>query len=198
MNAKPIVAILCFTAGCLAATIIFTSYGTAQTDAPEPPDTGSSPSRESIRVRYARTYLELAKTDLDIALNMNKRVRGTYPENIVQRLQNHVEIAEMKLQYEISGGKMKLHDIHLRELEGTRKLAEMNLASAQAVNKHLSGAVSKQEIQRLRLLAEVAKLAIAKGHDPVEVSSPYSHVQWQLEQLQSELLWLHIRSEYPH
>ena len=195
MNAKPIVAIIFFAVGCLAATVVFTSYGTAQTDAPRPPDAGNSASPESIRVRYARTYSELAKTNLNIALDVNKRIGGAYSKNILQRLRNHLEIAEAKLQYEITGGESKLHDIHLRELEEARKLAEQDLASAIAVNKRLAGTVRELEIRRLRLAAEVARLAVARGRDPATVSSPYAHLQWQLDRMRSELLRLQTRTD---
>ncbi len=192
MNAKPIVTLICFAAGCLAATMFLTSYGTAQTDAPQHPDAGG------IRARYARAYLHLAEVDLEIVLDMNRRISGTYPENTVQQLRNHVEIAEMKLQYELAGGEIRLHDIHLKELERAKNLAEMNLANAIAINKSLAGTIDELEIKRLRLAAEVAKLAIDKGRDPASVSTPYTHLQWQLNQMQSELLWLHVRSENPH
>ena len=74
MNPKPLTAILYFTVGCLVATILFVSHGTAQDDTPQPPEVGNPALPESVRVRYARAYLELAKTDLDIALNMNKQI----------------------------------------------------------------------------------------------------------------------------
>ena len=195
MNAKPIVAIIFFAAGCLAAILFFTSYGTAQTNAPRPLEAGNSPSPESIHVRYARAYLDLAKADLDIALDMNRRIGGAYSENTLQRLRNHAEIAEARLQYEITGGESKLHDIHLRELEEARKLAEQDLASAIAVNKRLAGTVRELEIRRLRLAAEVARLAVARGRDPATVSSPYAHLQWQLDRMRSELLRLQTRTD---
>ncbi|NOY43797.1 MAG: hypothetical protein GXP26_18415 [Planctomycetes bacterium] len=190
MNAKPIVAIIYFAAGCLAATVLFMSSGTAQTDA------SNSLSDENIFVRYARAYSQLAKADLDIALDVNKRIGGAYSENTVQRLRNQVEIAKAKLQYELGGDESKkLHDIHLRELEEASKLAELNLSSAIVVNKRLAGTVSELEIRRLRLAAEVAKLAVARGRDPAAVSTPYAHLQWQLDQVRSELLWLQIRAD---
>lgn len=196
MNPKSIVATICFTAGCLAAAIIFASYGTAQTDAPRPSNAGNSRSSESIRVRYARAYLDLAKTNLDIALDVNKRIGPAYSENSVQRLRNQVEIAKAKLQYELGVGESrKLHDVHLRELQEARKLADMNLASAIVVNKRLAGTINELEIKRLRLAAEVAKLAIAIGRDPAAVGTPYAHLQWQLDQMRSELLWLQIRTD---
>ncbi len=190
MKAKPIVAIIYFTAGCLVASVLFTSSGTAQTD------TSNSTSPENIFVRYARAYSELAKADLAIALDVNKRIRGSYTEITVQRLRNQVEIAEAKLQYELgSEESKKLHDIHLRELEEASKLAELNLASAIVVNKRLAGTVSDLEIRRLRLAAEVARLAVERGRDPAAVSTPYAHLQWQLDQVRSELLWLQIRAD---
>jgi len=193
MNAKSIVAILCFAAGCLAATMFFTSYGTAQTGDSRNPDTGNSPASESIFTRYARAYLELAKAELGVTLEVNKRIGATYPETTVQRLRNHVEIAEAKLQYELADGESKLHDIHLKELEGARKLAERMLANAITVNQRLAGTISKLEIQRLRLAAKVATLAIAMGRDPTAVGSPHAHLQWQLDQMRSELLRLQTR-----
>jgi len=195
MNTKPITAILCLTVGCLVAILLFTPSGTAQTDALQPPEVGKSQLPESIRVRYARAYLELTKADLNTALGVNKRIGVAYPGNTVQRLRNHVAIAEAKLQYELNGGESKLHDIHLRELEEARKLADMYLANAVAVNKRLAGTIDELEIKRLRLVAEVAKLAIERGRDPAAVSTPYAHLQWQLDQMRSELLWLQIRAD---
>ncbi len=196
MNAKPIVAITCFAAGSLAATVFFTSYSTAQIDASSHTYASNSPSPENIFVRYARACSELAQADLDIVLDVNKRIGGAYPESTVQRLQNQVEITKAKLQYELgSNENKKLHDIHLGELEEARKLAELNLASAIVVNKRLAGTVSELEIRRLRLAAKVARLAVARGRDPAAASTPHAHLQWQLDQMQSELLWLQIRTD---
>ncbi len=192
---KPITAILCLTVGCLVATLLFASYVTAQINATRSPDIDKAPSPESIHIRYARAYLELARADLNTALGVNKRIGVAYAENTVQRLRNHVEIAEAKLQHELSGGESKLHDIHLKELKKASNLANMNLASAIAVNERLAGAINELEIKRLRWVAEVAKLAIERGRDPAAVRTPYAHLQWQLDQMRSELLWLQIRAD---
>ncbi len=195
MRAKSIFAILCFATACLVATLFFTSSGTAQTGGQPNPDSGNSPASENIFVRYARAYLELAKADLEIALDVNRRIGATYPQTTVQRLRNHVEVAEAKLQYELAGGKNNLHDIHLRELEGARKLAEGKLANAIRVNQRLAGTISALEIQQLRLAAEVARLAIARGRDPTAVRTPHAHLQWQLDQMRNALLRLQIRTD---
>jgi len=195
MNVKPIVAILCIATACWVVTLFFTPYGTAQTGDPRNPDTGNSPAPENIFVRYARAYLELAKAELGVTLDVNRRIGATYPETTVQRLRNHVEIAKAKLQYELTGGESKLHDIHLRELEGAKKLAERELANAITVNRRLAGTVSEPEIQRLRLAAGVARLAITMGRDPTAVGTPHAHLQWQLDQMRSELLRLQTRTD---
>jgi len=194
MDSRSIIATTCSAVGCLVAIILFASYETVQAVPPRPLDTSSSSSHENIRIRYARAYLELAKANLDIALDVNKRIDAAYSENSVQRLRNQVEIARTMLQYELDGGKSeKLHDVHIKSLKKASELANRNLASAMVVNKRLAGTVNEREIKRLRLEAEVARLAIIRGLDPAAVGTPYAHLQWQLDQMRSELLRLQIR-----
>lgn len=150
---------------------------------------------DNLNVRYARTYLELARLELETALEENKMIRNMHSGATVQRLLNNVAIAKKQLKYAHHPDEHSLHEVHLQELEGDVALAELNLKNAIALNKHLPKAIGDLETRRMRVAAELTRLALAKARQPGAADSVEDHVQWQLSQLRTEVLRLQVRVE---
>lgn len=148
---------------------------------------------ESVDVRYRRAYLQLAKAELEVLKDANKRVKGTYTEGTVERFQQHVGIAREQLQQTLLADQGKLHKVHVLEAEAVLKIAEGRLERALTANRRLSGAVRDVEIKRLRLVVEVARLGLARARDPASTQSENAHLQWQLDGLREDVLRLQLR-----
>ncbi len=152
-------------------------------------------SGKHLDVRFAQTYLKLAKVELKKALEANEKSSAAYSAALVERLRQNVKTAEEQLQQARMESQGDVHKVHLRDAEAAVAIAELRLTQAQAMNERLAGSYDQTELERLRLTVEVARLRLEKARDPARVSSPNAHLKWQLEQLRDEVLELHIRLE---
>ena len=146
-----------------------------------------------INVRYARALSELAKHELQQALAENEKATGAFTNVTVERLKNNALIAEERLQHALSGKEHSLHQVHLREVEGNLRIAELNLQNALRLNERLSRMVSEDEMTGLRMSVEVARLALERAKDPAATKSREAHIEWQFDYLRHEMLRLQTR-----
>ena len=91
-------------------------------------------SGESLDVRYARTYLKLARVELRKVLDANEKIPATYSAALTERLRQNVTIAEEQLQQARLARQGDVHKVHLRDAEAAVKFSELRLKQAQAVN----------------------------------------------------------------
>jgi hypothetical protein len=155
----------------------------------EPGTKPATEANESLEVRYARAYLQLAQADLQIAVEENKKVPGTYPEAAIEPLRRVVAIAEEQLKHALGESAHDLHSVHIRQAEAAVAEAESDLQRTLAANRRLPGLVDPTQLHRAHLRVEVAKLALAKAR-AVNAHNLPEHMQWQLEELRMELLQL--------
>jgi len=147
---------------------------------------------ENLNVRYARAYLKLAKMDLQKVLDMNSHVPGTFPDVVVEPLRQVVRIAESQLQQALNGNGGGRQNMDLHNVEAAVMVAETRLQQATAANKRMPGSFDEGEVERLRLGAEVARLALAKAR-AASVQSVVNHLQADVEELRQEVLQLRSR-----
>ncbi|MFV2066319.1 MAG: hypothetical protein ACC645_05015 [Pirellulales bacterium] len=152
-------------------------------------------AKESVRVRYARAYLKLAKMDLRRAMDANRKFARMHSAGLVERLRQNVKIAEEQLRQVLKGDAGKLHEVHLRQTEAAVKIAELELQQAVVLSKRAPAAVRRGELERLRVAAEIARLDLMQAREPASFQSAMPHLQWQLEQLRKEVLRLQLRVE---
>ena len=155
----------------------------------EPGTEPATDANESLEVRYARAYLQLAQADLQIAVEENEKVPGTYPEAAIELLRRVVVIAEEQLKHALGESAHDLHSVHIRQEEAAVTEAESDLQRTLAANRRLPRLVGPTQLRRAHLRVEVAKLALAKAR-AVNAHSLPEHTQWQLEELRMELLQL--------
>ncbi|WP_345327577.1 hypothetical protein [Novipirellula rosea] len=139
-----------------------------------------------VDVRYFQKKLELAKHDLQTALdaNMNSKLS-------LLRLENQVAFAKKLLE---QAGKHTDHDLHKSHLQPVKNdviLAEEQLDWAKKASAYLR----EDQIKRMALAAQLARLALERAEQPEITADPMQHLQWQIDRLRSELLSLQVEFE---
>lgn len=182
------------TGSALAALLAFVSGWLAAGESAPPPTPAVGDASEGLEVRYARAYLQLAQTDLQIALQANAKVRGMFPESALQPLQHVVVIAQEQVNHALHQNAQSLHKVHIRQAELAVQDAEADLQRALAVNRRMPKLLTPTEIRQLRLRLKVARLALVRAR-AVDARNPLEHVQWQLDELRTDLLRLRSQME---
>lgn len=148
-----------------------------------------------VNVRYFQANLELATHDLQVASNANRRIPNMTSKLTMIRLQNQVKVAEKLLEQAMTRDVDDLHMAHLQSVENDLDLAERQLKWAEEVSQKHSGSVRDDQLERLRLSAELARLAFQRAKSPEITADPMNHVQWQIDRLRSEVLSLQVEFE---
>lgn len=183
-----------FLVGFLAAALLAVAMPVTlqMLSAGEPATKAAGKVDESLEVRYARAYLELAEANLDNAAAVNRKVPDAVPDSVISPLRQVVVIAEAQLQHALHKDSHDLHTVHVRQAEMAEQEAEQDLQRVLTINRSAAGVVSLGELQQARLRLRVAELGLEKARE-VEDDDPLAHMQWQLEELRKEMLQL--RSE---
>jgi hypothetical protein len=156
-------------------------------------DTASSTG--GVDVRYFQKKLELAKHDLQRAVKANQRVPNLTSKLMMIRLHNQVDYTETLLKHATAKTDHDLHTTHLQNVENDVTLTEQQLVWAKDVNQHQAGLVSNDEVKRLQLSVDLARLALERAKQPKIKADPLHHLQWQIDRLRSELLNLQVEFE---
>jgi hypothetical protein len=147
--------------------------------------------KETNRVRYARTYVELARLDLQIAKDFNVRVAETLPPAIMLVIEEHVALAELWLkQEEAEAAGKPPTDLAVKMAEIRLKRAELQYAELREANRIASQ--PPQNLERLRLKVELAKLNVA-GAKELDASKPVELLEFEFERLREEISEMYIR-----
>lgn len=148
---------------------------------------------ESVRVRYARAHLELAKMDLRRAMELNMRMPNVLPLGTIDALRRHVEIDEEQLKQYLKGENADLHGICVRSAEAAVEVAEANLKRERAIAERLGGASSGLDVEHAVVVAKLAKLNLERMRTEENSKSVLMHLQWQIEELRNQVLDLQLK-----
>jgi hypothetical protein len=160
-------------------------------DAGKPDSAKQDPNKqEAARVRYARTYLALAKLDVQIADDRNKQFPNTLPPGIMVVLEQRVALAEQWLKAAQPDSDSKPGDIAVRIAEIYLKTAEASYAQAERVNR--VSPMSPRALERARLKIDLAKGALATAKE-LDASSPDALLQFEIDRLREEVADMHVR-----
>tara|TARA_R110002073_G_scaffold149534_7_gene303282 strand:+ start:1099 stop:1671 length:573 start_codon:yes stop_codon:yes gene_type:complete len=155
----------------------------------------AKPAPDDIDVQYFGKKLELAEHDLLTAIEANRRIPNMNTKLSMLRLENQVTYATMLFQQAGATSDHDLHKSHLQSVENDLRLAEAQLKWAEEVNSKHSGFIREDQVNRLRLSAELTRLALTRAQQPEITSDPLHHLHWQIDRLQSELLSLQVEFE---
>lgn len=175
--------------------ILLLTFMLAITSVPFAMSLDAAPATEGVDVRFFRKKLELAKHDLQTAVKANQQVPNLTSKLMMIRLQNQVDYTETLLKHATAKADDDLHVVHLQNVKNDVTIAEQQLAWAKNVNQQHAGLVSDDEVKRLKLSVDLARLALEKAKQPKIKADPLHHLQWQIDRLQSDLLNLQVKFE---
>ena len=144
-----------------------------------------------IDARYFQKNLELAKHDLQTALAANRRIPNLNSKLLLLRLENQVAYATKLVEQVGKHADHDLHKSHLQSVKNDAILAEKQLAWASKA----SGYLRDDQMKRIELAAQLARLALERAEQPGITADPMQHLQWQIDRLRSELLSLQVEFE---
>lgn len=150
---------------------------------------------DGVNLRYARKRLELAKMDLDIAVARNQRTPQAYSQFSLLRLQNQVSQAEVLLENALLTEQPNPHRAHKKCLQLSVELAQSQLDWVSEYSKKIPGMFPSDEVKRFSMNLELAQLARERANDATIDNSPMHHLQWQIDQLQTDVLLLQLELE---
>ncbi len=145
-------------------------------------------SSGELNIRYAEIYLELAKVQMQRALDTNKQVPGTFTNTAIEALRQSVYVAEQQVDM-LKKSNGRPVNMFLVSAETNMRASAATYTRAKAVNQMSPGAIAPAEIERLRLTAELAKINLEKAKCIGNESSS-EYVQWQIDQLREEFFQL--------
>ena len=144
-------------------------------------------SLERLNLRYAATSLKLARLNLDQAQDANRRLARAVPSTEVERLKQLVKLAEVEVRKEMKAGQGDQANMNVRTAAANLKVATAEWRSAEEANRSGPGTVQPRELERLRLTAELARLSLARERASGDPKSAAAELQYQIDQLRSEV-----------
>lgn len=153
------------------------------------------PGDDDINVQYYRKNLELAQHHLQTALKANQRIPSMHSKLTMIRLKNQVLYAKELVAQATAKTDQDLHQTHLQNVENDLHRAEQQLRWATEANRKSHGSVGEDELKRLQLTVDLARLALQRAKQPEIFDDPLHHLQWQIDRLRSELLSLQVEFE---
>jgi hypothetical protein len=142
---------------------------------------------QSSRVEYARIYVQIARINLQNALQINQRNPNTLPIAQVEILQVQVALAEQWLREAEDAAIGKVHNSAVAVSEILLKAAEADYASVVKINQ--VSPLSRNTLEKARLKFELAKLRVAMAKQ-IDATSPLAVMQFQIERLRENILEL--------
>jgi type II secretory pathway pseudopilin PulG len=153
-----------------------------QNQGPTPAAKAATPFE--LNIRYAEVYLQLAKVQLQRAVDTNKQVPGTFTNVAIEALRQIVFVAQEQLDM-LKKSSGRPVNMFLVSAEANSRASAAAYNRAKAVNQMSPGAIPAAEIERLRLTAELASINLEKAKTIGDESSQ-EYVQWQIDQLREE------------
>jgi hypothetical protein len=146
---------------------------------------GDSPEKQEVNVRYADVYRKIAELNLQMAVESDRRVPNTIPLAELDRLRQVVRLAEAQCKAAKAGEK---EDLTLEQDASQVKVAQDALQKAVAANNQTPGTVPQIVVDRLRLLAELSRLQLAKDKLASKPKPPpVAELQQRVETLEQEV-----------
>jgi hypothetical protein len=146
-----------------------------------------SPQEKDFNLRYARASLELARFNLQNALDTNGQVPNTYPGAAIVALREAVAISEAAVQEAGRGNARSWRQVQIRGAEAALQAAQANLQRAQALASALQNAPATAGVQRARLAVNVAQIRLERAR-AMSGAPALSDLDWQFYDLRMQIL----------
>ena len=170
-----------------------------------------SPTLRELSTQHAELNLQLAKIDLQMAELFNEETSKALPglvdktirEQIIktkmiptswlERLKSNIAIAEATLNHAKSGTTGRPKSVQKLYQKEKARVAKLRLQEIQDREPRKSGLARELEIERLRLISEIAKLQIEMPDQPEYLIERVDVLQWQIDKLGDEFRSLEQR-----
>jgi hypothetical protein len=151
--------------------------------------------RAEIDAHYAEVYRKIAELNLHSALEANRRVPNTVAPAEVNRLRQIVRLAEVQLRAADGSGENSDPSLTIENDTSQVKMTEEALRRTVAANNRAPGVVPQIEVDRLRLLAELGRLQLAKDKAAAEEKKAAGDLRKRVVQLEKQLKDLQVAVE---
>lgn len=161
----------------------------------DPPPNTQAGTVESLDVQYARAHFELAKLDLQRALDINRQSPRLLSERTIGNLRKQVEVDREKLTQVRQGADVNVHEVWVRSAEVGLEIALEDLDRKRAVFDESPDDQSRFELERAQAVVRVAKINLQRMKIEPGSAHTLSYLQWQIEELRNQVLDLEIKLE---
>lgn len=172
----------------LVGIALFCRTNMATAQRADPP--ASAAAATDLQVRFADARLRLARVELEIALEMNRKVGGTASKRELQRLEGNVDVARKQLVVAREFTHGSALPTQLTAADSAAKRADRHLQSVLEIHKRNPQAMSKIMIRRASIKAEMAKFRVELWQDPAYLPSLMDEMQWQIDRLTEQVIEL--------
>ncbi|HWC91472.1 MAG TPA: hypothetical protein VG433_17505 [Pirellulales bacterium] len=142
-------------------------------------------------VRYMRIRLALSKLELDRVQQINKRIPGTFTKTAVEAIEHSVIVDEEQYKALTQKGGRRI-PLYIIAAEANLSAAQQSLQRVLAINQQNPGTISPNEVERLRLTAELASVGLEKARS-IKPQNESQFLQWQIDRMREDLYQLHTR-----
>jgi hypothetical protein len=143
--------------------------------------------RAELDSRYAQVYRKIAELNLQTALDANKRLPNTVAPAEVDRLRQIVRLAEVQSKAADGGDPTSDQSLTIENDESQVKMTQEALRRTIAANNRAPGVVPRIELERLRLLAELGRLQLAKDKFAAEEKKAAGEMRKRFTQLEKQV-----------
>ncbi len=143
--------------------------------------------RAEIDTRYAEVYRKIAELNLQSALDANRHVPNTVAAAEVDRLRQIVRLAEVQSKAADAGEASNDQSMTIENDASQVKMTQEALRRTIAANNRAPGVVPRIELDRLRLLAELSRLQLAKDKIAAEEKKAAGELRKRVVQLEKQV-----------
>ena len=163
------------------------TVGAQESRQASPGSAAAADELQGLNERYAKTSLRLAQLNLQRAIDANRKIARAVSSTEVERLRQIVNLAEDEVRKEMAAGKEQGASMNVRTASANAKVAIAEWRKAQTANEREPGTVTADEMERLRLTAELAQLGLARERAAGNTQSVVGELEWQIAQLRQEV-----------
>lgn len=142
---------------------------------------------EPLDVRYARLFLKQAQIDLERALEINRRMPGSFQSVIIDSLRATVSVAQDWLDEALAESKSADFNPCLKTADSLAKTARDNYSKIQEIERLAPKSVNPSDLERAKVALELAEIRIQRAK-AVDVKSPTSVMQMQIDLLREQMV----------
>jgi hypothetical protein len=153
-----------------------------------------SAALNEFHTQYAAMSLQLANLELKRAMDVNRRIPNTFSQAAIAALRQSANIAQLHVDLIEKKAKDPLYGLYIGSEEASMKIAQEEYQSALGTNERVRNTYTGEDLDRLRLTYEVAKLRWENARE-LENQPPITRIEWQIELMREEVVRLRARVE---